>query len=313
MQALLANTCPHQVPAFSASQHQHIWNVRAALTYTTPEHFRSDNTAYLFGMQYAQPSHLRRRAPLGAQQQSGSSLPGQSLCLTASRSKQLHISHATPRQSTKETDHRYAVENNHLFGQAGVPVSALFSSISSIPATEQLQAESASHDLDYAPQKLFKYRRFTIPLVHRSAEGADSQEGGMNSQTLGIIALAGGLAVVLGLGYLFKGKIRHFLDYFIERVDEWGPWGYVAYGALYTLLEVLALPAIPLTMTSGVLFGIVPGTIVVSGASTLAATIAFLIARYAARDKASDLGGLQALHSQTQVVLAIHLPILDRV
>lgn len=110
----------------------------------------------------------------------------------------------------------------------------------------------------------------------------------MSGQTLGIIALVSGLAVVLGVGYLFKGKIRHFLDYFIERVDEWGPWGYVAYAALYTLLEVLALPAIPLTMTSGVLFGIVPGTIVVSGASTAAATIAFLIARYAARDKASE-------------------------
>lgn len=120
----------------------------------------------------------------------------------------------------------------------------------------------------------------------------------MNNQTLGIIAFIGGLAVVLGVGYLFKGKIRRFLDYFIERVDEWGPWGYVAYGALYTLLEVLALPAIPLTMTSGVLFGIVPGTIVVSGASTAAATIAFLIARYAARDKASDHGYLQAKHSQ---------------
>ena len=111
------------------------------------------------------------------------------------------------------------------------------------------------------------------------------QQGPINGQTLGIIALLGGLAVFLGVGYAFKGKLRHFLDYFIERVDEWGPWGYVAYGLLYTLLEVLALPAIPLTMTAGVLFGIVPGTIVVSGAATTAATIAFLIARYAARDR----------------------------
>ena len=121
----------------------------------------------------------------------------------------------------------------------------------------------------------------------RPASGSSETEesGRFNNQTLGIVALVGGLAVVLGLGYLFKGKVRHFLDYFIERVDEWGPWGYVAYGALYTALEIVALPAIPLTMTAGVLFGIVPGTIVVSGAATTAATIAFLIARYAARDK----------------------------
>lgn len=123
-------------------------------------------------------------------------------------------------------------------------------------------------------------------VLCRPVAGSSEAKGGLSGQTLGIIAFVGGLALVLGVGYLFKGKIRHFLDYFIERVDEWGPWGYVAYGVLYTLLEIVALPAIPLTMTAGVLFGIVPGTILVSGAATAAATIAFLIARYAARDKA---------------------------
>lgn len=125
---------------------------------------------------------------------------------------------------------------------------------------------------------------------HRPAtDNTEAKQGGLSGQTLGIVAFVGGLALVLGLGYVFKGKIRHFLDYFIERVDEWGPWGYVAYGVLYTLLEIVALPAIPLTMTAGVLFGIVPGTILVSGAATAAATIAFLIARYAARDKVLQL------------------------
>jgi len=56
---------------------------------------------------------------------------------------------------------------------------------------------------------------------------------------------------------------------------------YPAYGALYTALEILALPAVPLTMTAGLLFGVGPGAAVVSVSSTLAATIAFLIARYA--------------------------------
>lgn len=133
-------------------------------------------------------------------------------------------------------------------------------------------------------------RPSTKETDHRSSsDSSDKKIAGLSGQTLGIIAFVGGLALILGLGYLFKGQIRHFLDYFIERVDEWGPWGYVAYGGLYTLLEVLALPAIPLTMTAGVLFGIVPGTILVSGAATTAATIAFLIARYAARDKVLQL------------------------
>eukprot|EP00955_Chlamydomonas_euryale_P104130 365542-Chlamydomonas_euryale.AAC.16 len=42
-----------------------------------------------------------------------------------------------------------------------------------------------------------------------------------------------------------------FLDFFVVAVDEWGPWGYAAYAGVYTALEVLAVPAIPLTMTAG--------------------------------------------------------------
>jgi uncharacterized membrane protein YdjX (TVP38/TMEM64 family) len=72
---------------------------------------------------------------------------------------------------------------------------------------------------------------------------------------------------------------------FIDLVDRWGPWGYAAYVGVYAALELLAVPAIPLTMTAGAIFGVVPGTALVSVAATLAATGAFLIARYVARDR----------------------------
>lgn len=93
----------------------------------------------------------------------------------------------------------------------------------------------------------------------------------------------------MGGGYLFRGQIKHFLDFFIQAVDDWGIWGYLAYAAVYAGLEVLAVPAIPLTMTAGAIFGPLPGTIIVSISATVAATIAFLIARYAARDKVGPL------------------------
>lgn len=72
---------------------------------------------------------------------------------------------------------------------------------------------------------------------------------------------------------------------FIHLVERWGPLGYAAYIGVYAGLELLAVPAIPLTMTAGAIFGVLPGTAVVSVASTLAATGAFLIARYVARDR----------------------------
>lgn len=79
-----------------------------------------------------------------------------------------------------------------------------------------------------------------------------------------------------------------FLDYFIGLVDDWGPLGYVAYAVVYAGLELLAVPAIPLTMTAGAIFGLLPGTAVVSVAATAACTGAFLVARYVARDKVGN-------------------------
>ena len=39
------------------------------------------------------------------------------------------------------------------------------------------------------------------------------------------LALGLGVAVLLGAGFLFKGRIRGFMDYFIETVDTYGPLG----------------------------------------------------------------------------------------
>ena len=55
---------------------------------------------------------------------------------------------------------------------------------------------------------------------------------------------------------------------------------------------MLAVPAIPLTMTSGAIFGVYFGSVIVSLAGAVAATISFLIARYAARDKARCVAAL---------------------
>mmetsp|Transcript_7113 Transcript_7113/g.12223 ORF Transcript_7113/g.12223 Transcript_7113/m.12223 type:complete len:385 (-) Transcript_7113:847-2001(-) len=108
--------------------------------------------------------------------------------------------------------------------------------------------------------------------------------GGSGGPIVAAISLLG-VAFLLGGGFLFKDQIKTSLEWFITVIDDYGPWGYVAYFTLYVLLEVLALPAVPLTMTAGAIFGSSQGTALVSVAGTLAATIAFLIARYLARDK----------------------------
>lgn len=114
---------------------------------------------------------------------------------------------------------------------------------------------------------------------------ADVEETPEPTKLWALLAAAAGAAILILGGVFFKDQIASFLTYFTETVDELGPAGYVLYFFVYAALEVLAVPAIPLTMASGAIFGIVPGSILVSLSATTAATVSFLIARYLARDK----------------------------
>eukprot|EP00898_Chlorokybus_atmophyticus_P004417 jgi/Chlat1/4977/Chrsp32S04958 len=72
-------------------------------------------------------------------------------------------------------------------------------------------------------------------------------------------------------------------------VDDAGPLGYVYFAAAYIALSLLFLPASPLTIGAGFIFGPAVGTAVVSASSTTAATLAFIISRYVARPQLSQL------------------------
>ncbi|QDZ23905.1 TVP38/TMEM64 family membrane protein [Chloropicon primus] len=126
------------------------------------------------------------------------------------------------------------------------------------------------------------------------AEGGEqgAEEGGGSGSAT---ALAGtgaavlGIALLVGLGVVYKDDIYSSLVVFSALLEEWGSFGYLAYAGAYIVLEVLAVPAIPLTMTAGVLFGPLLGSVIVSISATIAATIAFLIARYVARDRVLEI------------------------
>lgn len=127
------------------------------------------------------------------------------------------------------------------------------------------------------------------PSNNGSGDEGDGKIAGVDLKVVGGVVLALGIAAIAGGSYVYRDQIKDMLNWFIGVVDDWGSWGYVAYAFVYTVLELVIIPAIPLTMAAGVLFGSVPGLIVVSIASTAAAAIAFLITRYAARDKVADL------------------------
>lgn len=97
-----------------------------------------------------------------------------------------------------------------------------------------------------------------------------------------LVGVVGGFGTV---GYLYRDQINAFLTQFSGFIDGYGPAGYALFILVYAGLEILAIPAIPLTMSSGLLFGSLTGTIIVSISGTVAAAVAFLIARYFARER----------------------------
>jgi len=84
------------------------------------------------------------------------------------------------------------------------------------------------------------------------------------------------LARIFGIGERL-GALR-------DWIEGLGPWGPVAFFFLYAAAVVAAIPGSVLTVLAGTLFGSVLGVVVVIHAATLGASLAFLIARYFARD-----------------------------
>jgi uncharacterized membrane protein YdjX (TVP38/TMEM64 family) len=78
--------------------------------------------------------------------------------------------------------------------------------------------------------------------------------------------------------------VLHWIVEFIRWVKGTGPAGGMLYAVFYVLGTALFFPGLPLTLGAGFIYGAVIGTLVVSPASVAGASLAFLIARYLARD-----------------------------
>jgi uncharacterized membrane protein YdjX (TVP38/TMEM64 family) len=95
------------------------------------------------------------------------------------------------------------------------------------------------------------------------------------------VAIGMGVAAIVVAARLLP--VEEWLQSFEAWVKGMGPAGMVLYGAVYVAAAVLFVPGIVLTLGAGYLFGLKWGIVVVSIASTVAAAVAFLIARYLAR------------------------------
>lgn len=97
-------------------------------------------------------------------------------------------------------------------------------------------------------------------------------------------------ALLIGIAWLsgLLGKISIWVKdvlvdslKYIEALD--GPTAALTFVGLYIAATVLFVPGLLITMAAGLLFGPIKGTVLVSVASVVGASLAFLIGRYLAR------------------------------
>jgi uncharacterized membrane protein YdjX (TVP38/TMEM64 family) len=95
-----------------------------------------------------------------------------------------------------------------------------------------------------------------------------------------LIAVVIAAALALTLFFDVRGAIASALDW----IEGQGAIGAAVFVVLYVVATVLAFPASLLTLGAGAVYGLWLGFALVSLGSTLGATAAFLVARYAARE-----------------------------
>jgi uncharacterized membrane protein YdjX (TVP38/TMEM64 family) len=77
-------------------------------------------------------------------------------------------------------------------------------------------------------------------------------------------------------------------------LDAWGVWAPLLFVLLYVVATVSFIPGTIVTLMAGLAFGALWGTVIVSVSATIGAILAFLIARYMARDAIEGLLEKQA-------------------
>ena len=80
-----------------------------------------------------------------------------------------------------------------------------------------------------------------------------------------------------------------FLQDVVQYVHDLGPLGPLYFGLIYLVAELLAVPATPLTLSAGYLFGLTEGVGVVLLAATIAASISFVIGKTLLRSWVEDV------------------------
>jgi len=156
---------------------------------------------------------------------------------------------------------------------------------------------------DMSPLAMDDEWAFSLDSDDVSAAQSQGGDGEDTGKDVAMMAGAGLVAasVIAGIALLGMGALDNFslpspadavasVEHFfadptatlravVEKVESMGSSGLLYFGVVYTVAEILAIPAIPLTASAGYLFGTVQGTSIVLLSASIAAGISFVIGR----------------------------------
>lgn len=96
------------------------------------------------------------------------------------------------------------------------------------------------------------------------------------------------VAAFVGLLLVLRAVMPdHPVEWLKERVADLGVWGPVLFVLLYLAATMLLLPATPIAVAGGTMFGFAEGAVLISVGSVLSATLSFFFGRYVARERAT--------------------------
>ncbi|PYL14473.1 MAG: TVP38/TMEM64 family protein [Verrucomicrobia bacterium] len=108
----------------------------------------------------------------------------------------------------------------------------------------------------------------------------------MTSKLNAVTRLIAFVAIVIALFLAMKFlPVQQWLTNFNNWVGQMGTAGILIFIAVYAVATVLLAPGAILTIGAGFAFGLWKGFLAVSAGSTLGAALAFLVARFIARDR----------------------------
>lgn len=113
--------------------------------------------------------------------------------------------------------------------------------------------------------------------------------------------------ILLVAGLFIAVRVFNLQDYFQEdrlrgSIAAWGIWGPLIYLLVWTFAPSLFVPGLPITLAGGILFGPVWGVVYTAFGAASGASLAFLVARYLARDwVAAKLSGTKLAHLDDKV------------